>query len=360
VEDKMKKIKLLMVVGTFDRNGGKVSKTMNTLFSQFTTSDLVESLDFHNGGNVSEIPELLESTKNFNVVLWFPKVDNAEEKMRNVKEFNPKCILVSSKVNNGRYSFMELIKRGLDLKANLTLELNTLETPFSMMLMDPLGNFFYKGSDFAELGRVMISRIHFLLNITRQETIQNGPEKEIPNEEDFFNFIRKSSITFHMLINPAPTTRFLGNASFRCESGFPSFRKDDIIYVSKRNVDKMFIDQTGFVATQFGLENQIFYYGDHKPSVDTPIQLALYKQLPNIKYMLHSHVYIKGAKFTDESVPCGSLEEIQKVLNAIEDKNTEFEAINLIGHGCMILSSDVKKMEEVVFIARPVPEEIKI
>jgi hypothetical protein len=356
----MKKIKLLMVSGTFNRDDGKPSKSMTNLFSEFGKSSLVESLELYNGGNVSEIPNLLERTKEANVVLWFPNIDNSEEKLRNVKDYNPKCILVNSKVNNGRYTFMELVKKALDIKANLTLELNTLEKPFQMMLMDPLANYFYKGTDINELAKIMIKRIYFLLNMTRKETVYSGPAKEIPNEEKFFNFIRASSITFHSLINPAPTTRFLGNASFRCESGFPSFRRDDIIYVSRRNVDKMFIDQTGFVATQYGPDDKILYYGDNKPSVDTPIQLELYQELPNIRYILHSHVYIEGAKFTDESVPCGSLEEVQKIMSVIENRNTTFEIINLVGHGCIILSDDVEKMEKVTFISRPAPEKIEI
>lgn len=38
------------------------------------------------------------------------------------------------------------------------------------------------------------------------------------------------------------------NVSFRCEKGFPSFRDKNIIYVSKRNMDKRMIGKEGFVA----------------------------------------------------------------------------------------------------------------
>ena len=85
---------------------------------------------------------------------------------------------------------------------------------------------------------------------------------EIPEDTEFFNIVKGYADVFHKLINPAPNvTRFLGNSSFRCQRGFPSFKKDGIVYVSKRNVDKRYIDKSGFVPTKL-FDNKIFYYSN--------------------------------------------------------------------------------------------------
>lgn len=48
-------------------------------------------------------------------------------------------------------------------------------------------------------------------------------------------------------------------------------------------------------STSEYLEGQLLYYcGDDKPSVNTPIQVRLYEALPNIKYMIHSHCGINS------------------------------------------------------------------
>lgn len=42
-----------------------------------------------------------------------------------------------------------------------------------------------------------------------------------------------------------------------------------------------------FVPTYLS-EYKVYYCGENKPSVDTPIQLRLYEKLPNINYMIDS------------------------------------------------------------------------
>lgn len=53
--------------------------------------------------------------------------------------------------------------------------------------------------------------------------------------------------------------------------------------MSRRNVDKSFIDQSGFVAVK-AETIPIEYYGDYKPSVDTPSQIMLYQAYPKVNY----------------------------------------------------------------------------
>lgn len=344
-------MKILFVGGTFDDNGGKPSSIVNKFSRELETLEDVE-FTVKNGGHYNEIRDILNSVTEYDTVFWWPNIPNDFEKLRGVKEINPKTLLVSSKRNNGEYSFKELINRALLMKANLTIEFSKIDERFKLKLFDPLGNIFYDGFDIPECVKLMIERLKFLKSITRQGTIKlNLPTPEIPNEEEFFNLIRERAEVFHELINPEPgVTRFLGNSSFRCMRGFPSFRGDcdDLIYVSRRNVDKRFIDREAFVPVVLS-RDKVYFYGDHKPSVDTPIQVRLYKELPNINYMLHSHVFIDSAPMTDEMIPCGGLEEVDCILRLIDlkygNRNLDHYKINLLGHGSIIMGKTVPDLD---------------
>ena len=156
--------------------------------------------------------------------------------------------------------------------------------------------------------------------------------------------------------------RFLGNSSFRWPKGFPSFRSGKYIFVSKRNVNKEYISINEFVPVYLE-NNKLYYCGDHKPSVDTPIQVRLYEKLSNINFMIHSHCYIKGAPFTKNALPCGAIEEVNEVLNLIKehyenDYSKDFYLINLIGHGSIMMSSNPKQLKDIQLIGWKLPENM--
>ena len=93
--------------------------------------------------------------------------------------------------------------------------------------------------------------------------------------------------------------------------------------------------------------------------MDTPIQARLYRELPNINYMIHAHVYFKQAPFTRSMVPCGGLEEVDEIMFVIgDDKEEDFYAINLIGHGCIIMANRVEQLRNISYISRVMPERL--
>ena len=346
---------MLIVGGTFDDNGGKASMVINMLADEMNAFDVKK----YNGGYFDQIEGILNECKYFDYVIWWANVPNDKPKLRNVKEINPRALLVTSKRNDGyKYSFAELINRALDVKANLCVQIRKKDDVFEMMLFDPLGNSWYVGDDIFKLCKVMTERLHYLRSITRQGCVHAEGTVEVPDEPEFFDLVRRYADTFHELIKPDSTvTRFLGNSSFRCQCGFPSFRKDDFIYVSRRNVDKRYIDREAFVPVKLEEDTTLYYYGDSKPSVDTPIQARLYQLLPNINYMIHAHVYLSGAPFTKSMVPCGGLEEVEEVMNAIGEYTEEdFYAINLIGHGCIVMAKNVEQLKYLHYISRQMPE----
>jgi len=194
-------------------------------------------------------------------------------------------------------------------------------------------------------------------------------EYEVSEKKEFLRVIKDYAEIFASVIfntkEREQIKRFLGNASFRCPKGFPSFREGKYVFVSRRNVDKTHITIDEFVPTYLK-DNKVYYLGENKPSVDSPVQLHLYEMLPNIKFMLHAHVYIDGAPFTNEVLPCGALEETNEILDIVKNSkdglNTNFAIINLKGHGCLIMSDDVNKIESVKekIISRPKPELIEV
>lgn len=352
-------MKILLVGGTFDSESGRASSVVSKFSRELETLEDVE-ITTKNGGNYSEISGILDSVVDFDTVFWWPNIPNDFEKLRNVKDINPKVMLVSSKRNNGEYSMRELINRALLMKANLTVEFSKKDDMFKLKLFDPLGNVFYDGFEISECVKIMFDRLKFLRSITRQGTIKlNLPSPKIPDQDEFFSLIRERAETFHALIDPEPgVTRFLGNSSFRCMRGFPSFRGEwnEVIYVSRRNVDKRYIDKDAFVPVVLS-RDKVYYYGDHKPSVDTPIQVRLYKELPNINYMLHAHVFIDGAPMTDEMIPCGGLEEVDCILRLIDlkygNRDLDHYKINLLGHGSIIMGKTVPDLD-CVYIGREI------
>ena len=350
--------KILFVGGTFDNNGGKPSSIVNKFAKELGVESI--SCDVFNGGYFNQLEDILESVVNYKYVIWWANVPNDMPKIRNVKEINPKCILVTSKRNdNGKYGFAELINRALGAKANLCVEFSKWNDVYTMRIFDPLGNQWYHGYSILDASKVLIDRMIFLADITRQSCLHAEEIIQIPEEKEFFTLIKNYADVFHDLIQPDKgVTRFLGNSSFRCQRGFPSFRKNDKIFVSRRNIDKRYIDKDGFVPVKMA-DSVLWYYGEHKPSVDTPIQTRLYQILPNINYMIHAHVYIADAPFTKHNIPCGGIEEVQEIMDVVgHDTDKNFYAINLIGHGCIVMANNVNQLKNLKYVARKMPESI--
>jgi hypothetical protein len=363
-------MKILIVGGTFDENGGKPSGLVNKMFSPYAGTISIKDQNvettFINGGSISHLMYALSKVISADIVIWFANVPDEEDEsiklIRQIKVINPKCILVESKRNNNEYTPQEVVAHALKNKANLVVQFSKgdLEPPllpnvFVMKVTDPLGNCWQlPTANYEVVADTVIRHAMYLQGITRKNTVQLVSEliEDVPVDPRFLAIIRERGETFHNLINPAEGTRFLGNSSFRCESGFPSFRDPNHItniFVTKRDIDKREIDAKGFVAvTEY--ESQILVFGPYKASVDTSIQLALYKKYPEINFMLHSHVFIKDAPHTFMFVPCGGMEEVEEVSKVYE--KTKSKHINLAGHGSLTLANTLDDFNDVEYYQR--------
>lgn len=371
--------KILFVGGNWDLNEGKESKIVNE-FAKYLPNATV-----YNGGDYNDLNKILESCINYDVVIWWANVPNELPKIRNVKDINYKTMLISSKRNvDNKYSFQDLLQRSFALKSNLTIEFSKNDNLYSMKLFDPLGNVWYEGTDIKKCSEELLDRLNFIKSITRESTVSSEENigalawffnmfKEeiykstdnptIPIKKEFLNIVIDYATKFaEATFQTKDVKRFLGNASFRCPKGFPSFRDGKYIFVSKRNVNKEFIGIEEFVPVY--LENgKIYYCGENKPSVDTPIQVRMYEKLPNINYMIHSHCYIDGAPYTEKALPCGAIEEVNEIAKLLEtyydnDYYRDFYLMNLIGHGSIMMSKNPEQLKNVAMVGRQLPENM--
>ena len=353
---------ILLVGGTFDENGGRPSKVVAEIFSGFCLGQLkssgVPNIRVVNGGSLRTLTDLAY-LENISVALWFANVSNEVEKsaLQHFKGTNRHCLLVTSKrCVEKQYGLPDLIQRMLELHANLCVQFTKPGSTYFGEILDPLGNSFGKTSNMPSLGVAIHRRVAFMLSLTRIQSVNSDSAPflvpDIPDEADFFKYVRESAMTFAKLI-PSPTEvkRFVGNASFRCTRGFPSFRKDGKIYVSRRNVDKECIAREEFVPVCLK-DGTLYFEGANKPSVDAPVHCLLYNLFPNINYMIHGHVYATDPSSTLVALPCGAIEEVAEIFHQVGDVSTTEFIVNLKGHGFIAGAAKQEDLPGDIFVAR--------
>ncbi|MEI6297915.1 MAG: class II aldolase/adducin family protein, partial [bacterium] len=304
-------MKILLVGGKFNKEGGKPSGLVSRIGEAL--EQYCRHIAVYNGGSIEDLSDILVA--GYDAVLWWPDIPNFYPKdLMDVKSRIGHATLVMSKNNlcqpttdgtpySPPYTAQGLVAKGLKAKANLMVifEGNVGAPPYCMKLMDPLGNAHSETTfDVDVLAGALAHRLTFLQHVSRVPSRIIGDACKPADDPEFFDVVRRAADEFHRLLDPGPDVqRLLGNASFRCAHGFPAVRQDNGIYVSRRNVDKRDVSADSFVRVKMMEVSGVpimGYYGDnsYKPSVDAPIQARLFDAFPNIKYMIHGHVYASG------------------------------------------------------------------
>lgn len=353
-------MKIMMIAGRFDAAGGRPSGYMAKLAKALGIGDEF----ILNGGPIDWLVALMPHLGAYPVVLWMADVPNEYPKLvESIKKDFPKTLLVTSKRNleGDNYTTQDIVARALQLKANLTLVLTGTRKDVAGEVLDPLGVSYCCHTDINVVGRELRARIKQLLSYTRVRSARmGGGAPDIPDESDFFDIVKEQADRFHEIIHGVNHERMLGNASFRCARGFPSMRKGKLVFVSRRNVDKRFIGPESFVAVDSSSLDPIWYCGPHKPSVDTPVQVRLYQYYTKVRYMIHSHTYIKGELTTREPVPCGAIEEAELIKQIYPQRDRRMIAVNLLGHGSIVMADTIDALRGHPWQARPVPELVSL
>lgn len=333
-------MKTIIVGGNFGETP-KESKIINTLGDLFANSDVL------NGGTLDDIVNVDLSP--YDLVLWFPNMSNEIEKIYPRKKQG--AVLVCSKVMREGYTDADAISRIFRMGANAVTAITTTEKPFKFKLMDALGNAWVDTDDLVLLGVEICSLFYFTKESIRFNSKSvEGDKVELSFLEDFVDLNKKVADK-----SEAMGGRYFGNCSTRCEKLFPSTRiTDGKIVVSKRNVDKSRLTTDDLVICSLNDDSVIEYYGEAKPSVDTPIQISLYHRFPEIKYMIHGHYFIKEGIMTDDYFPCGDMREYKGLKDTIlknkyEDTFIGYNGIiNLKNHGFLLYAESLDMLKELV------------
>jgi hypothetical protein len=339
----------LVVGGTFNEQQGKPSGLVAKLASSMGAEVL-------NGGNLDEL-KAIDFAK-ISTLIWMPNVDNSHDKiLPYIKTVNPRMTLISSKrVVEKDYRPSDVVGRLLKTKSNLGIMITKKEDLYNFRLLDPLGNMYCDTTDIKTLGTAISARLQYLSGLTRLPSVRVGSATEVSVSPEFIDVVKRLGTIFASHVNAVNPNRLLGNAATRCSYGFPAAKTNDGIWVTRRNVNKETLTPDQFVKVT-SRTDVVEYYGESKPSVDTPVQVRLFNHYPNIQYMIHGHVYCKDAPTTDHKIPCGFVEEFGDIVSTIPDQNCNSVVVNLKGHGCLIACNDLSFFDSVKFVSRGTLEE---
>ena len=280
-----------------------------------------------------------------------------------VKQHAPKATVVGFMQTNGR-CFVDVLNQSLQRRDNLTVAISESENgEDEYLLYDPLGTKWFEGVTNEYLIRAIYKRAEFLIHTHRENTYPSEERIEVSENEEFFQYVRDVAEIFHKTIQHSDgVTRLLGNASFR--SMKPDELLKGVVFASERDVDKALISKDTFVpAWKNGNDGKTYFSGCKKPSKDTIVQLKLYDIFKNVNYIVHSHCYVQNAPFTETPVPCGALEEIDEIVVAIartgQGNDSGYYAVNLYGHGCIIMADTVKGLRQTEYYTRNLPETLQ-
>lgn len=349
-------MKLLIVGGNFDHSGGSPSKIVDMMYQAVSQCPEMEDIMLINGGSMEALKSITYAEHD--VLLWMPNISNDEDKiLPNIKVENPRLTLISSKrVVEKSYTEGDVIGRLLKSKSNLGIMITSHEGRYQFKLLDPLGNCYSDSDDIPTLMSDLITRLRFVKSLTRIGSTNVGDKKEFTIDKEFIKFVRHSADEFSKHVNAVNPNRLLGNASTRCMYGFPAERQQERLFVTQRNIDKQLIQAEGFVEV-LPREDIVEYYGEKKPSVDTPIQIKLFNYYSNINFMVHGHVYVEDGPFTESKIPCGFVEEFNEVVNLYPNKDETLIVVNLRGHGCLLMAQSVDALWSVgKYMSREFPE----
>ena len=335
----MENSKGLIVGGNFSDGFGE--QKSSSVISQLSNH---LKLDEFNSGLISDIEKYANNLQGYDLVIWAPNVNNEVEKIYPKKA--PGSVLICSKVLRENRDFGDAIARIFKMNGNAVITIESAEKPFVFNLIDALGNVWCRTTDLKELAL----KIEGLYNWTKASIRTGSKEVEFISEELFPMELKELCQVVKDVADKVENERggrYFGNVSTRCGKMFPSFRSEyDIVLMSGRNVSKSRISPEDFVYTKL-VDGKVLYHGEKKPSVDTPIQLSLYKQCKNINFLIHGHAYIDNADYTDHYFPCGDLRELTAVIDKV-NPDAKSIVLNLKNHGFIIGADSMDQLKKIV------------
>lgn len=242
------------------------------------------------------------------------------------------------------YTSIDSVSRIFKMHANAVIEIHPTEgRHYHFKLIDALGNCWVDSYQIEALAHGIKLIAEWTNRAIRQPTMRST-RTQLPEHHGLDKLCQIAHSIADKVQNDVGN-RYFGNISTRCMKTFPSMRgiEEKKFYVSARNVDKSRITNKDMVFVHEE-EDGLYYVGEKKPSIDTPVQIAIYNQFPEINYMLHGHAYIQDLGIpTDSYYPCGDLREVPEITKRITYPDSH---INLVNHGFLMYSNNIEKLEK--------------
>jgi hypothetical protein len=149
-------MKTLFVAGDFDEHTGRFSKLADRIYS---ASGL--NADYHNGGNYSDLLDLVKSVGQYNAVVWLASIpeDNPRISAR-LKDKNSFFYISSRRNLGGKISTDEIVRDALKIKSNLVVEFKKSQEKYFARVLAPTKHLFLDwSSDFDLLGKTLGERV---------------------------------------------------------------------------------------------------------------------------------------------------------------------------------------------------------
>lgn len=341
---------LFFVGGSFDAGGGAGFGGLAR-----GIADALGATEAVCGGSLEDLEHARRAVPQMDVTLWMPSVPNEEEKAYPVKR--PGAILICAKVMRPGYTRFDSVSRVFRMGANAVIEVHRYEPRgYRFALVDALGNEWVHTEDLHEFAVGLDRFLAWARGVIRVQSLQDpivgeppAPPSDLPVLVDIVRAVADR-------VENERGGRYFGNASTRCMAMFPSERADERVFVSARNVDKHRLAPEDFVCVHLRDSQDVVYYcGHRKPSVDTPVQLELYRRFHWLRYMIHGHAFVEDAVTTPGYYPCGDLRGVEgaNALLLLHDHAERHSgAINLKGHGFLLFADTPDALMQVVGSAR--------
>ena len=281
-----------------------------------------------------------DTLKGFDLTIWMPNYPNTWNKEYPIKD--KASVLICSKVMRQGHTHVDSCARIFEMQGNAVIEIYKEEDIFSFELRDALNYCWCNKTPYlAVLYEGIKSLYKWTKSQSRRSLIQQ-PELTITNIKTdtdlYYKFIQINKQLADKVAENCGN-RFFGNYSNRCTKLFPSYRNSDNLFCfSPRNIDKRYVTIIDKVICDYN-----YYYGNRKPSIDTPVQLEVYKNFPGINYIIHGHAYIEKAVYTDNYFPCGDMREVEELIKLYKKGH---ELINCKHHGFVILCETIEDVEK--------------
>jgi hypothetical protein len=315
-----------IIVGGFWGDIPKASVVINKLAFYYDA-------DVFNGGSFEELQTVASRITEYDVIIWFPDIDNSKEDIKIVKKLG--SVMFVSKVLRENRNRIDAVTRIFKFGANAVIAIKKNDDKFNFELIDALDNTWSNSTNIKDL----VSGINEITDWTKSAK-REGTLKIKNPLETLIDINKKVQIE-----SAKQNIRYFGNLSTRCTKMFPSFRTtNESCYVSARNTDKQNLTPSDMIQVTT-INDKLRYFGERKPSVDTPVQMALYNILPEINFFIHGHTFIKDAKTTEHYFPCGDMREVPEIVKIISGNKG---VINLKNHGFLIYADTLENLEEIV------------